>query len=167
MARGTSRSSGYDRSSRVGDLIKEEIASLLTYGEVKDPRIEKAGIITLTGVKMTKDLKTARVFFTITGLSSVGGDASSNNPKRKEDIKGAEAGLNNASGFIRKEVGKKVSLKYMPTLTFEYDESFDYATRIGEVMSAVRNEDGFNSRGDSAEEDADNDNDNDNGNENN
>lgn len=147
MARGSrggkGGSGGYDRPTRVGDLIKQEIATMLLYGDIKDPRV---GLVTITDIKMTRDLKNARVFFTITG-SSLQEGAKVEGSKAKsidtsKEARGVRRGLQNASGFIRRELGKKLSLKYIPTITFEYDASLDYASRINEVLTDINNDEG-------------------------
>lgn len=141
MARGSrgSTSGGYDRPSRVGDLIKQEVASMLIRGDIKDPRV---GLVTLTDIKMTRDLKNARIFFTITGLSLVGDEALSE--EAKEEAENAGKGLQSAAGFIRKELGRVLSLKYIPNIIFEYDSTLDYASRINKVIAKINKEEGSN-----------------------
>lgn len=148
-SRGSKGGGGYDRPTRVGDLIKQEIATMLIYGDIKDPRV---GLVTITDVKMTRDLKNARVFFTMTGASLQGGlkvegskargGESKDGSNTSNEAKGVRRGLQNASGFIRRELGKKLSLKYIPSITFEYDSSLDYATKINKVITEINKEEG-------------------------
>lgn len=115
----------FKRSDRVGDLIKEEIASMVLHGDIKDPRI---GFVTITHVKMTPDLKEAKVYF-----SQIGSE---------EDIKKSKNGLNNASGYIRRNLAKRVSLRHIPTVTFEFDDSLQYSDRIEKVIKEIKEGDG-------------------------
>ncbi len=136
-------SGGYDRPTRVGDLIKQEIATMLIYGDIKDPRV---GLVTITDVKMTRDLKNARVFFTMTGASLQDGlkveGSKADGSDTSSEARSVRRGLQNASGFIRRELGKKLSLKYIPVITFEYDSSLDYATKINKVITDINKEEG-------------------------
>ena len=114
----------YDQSSRrigrVSDLIRKEISDLLLK-EVKDPRI---GMVSLTGVKLTKDLKTARVFFSVIG--------------EEETIKNSAIGLNRASGFIKKRLGRIIKLRNIPDIIFEYDNSLEYGERINKILNELK-----------------------------
>jgi ribosome-binding factor A len=110
----------YQRSDRVGDLILEVIAELLRK-DIRDPRVQT---VTLTGVKVSKDLRNARVYFNILG----GQDSRIN----------AAAGLKSASGFIRSRVGKQLNLRFVPAIEFTYDDSEDEAQRIDELLKQVK-----------------------------
>ena len=110
----------YQRSDRVGDLILEVIAELLRK-DIRDPRVQT---VTLTGVKVSKDLRNARVYFNILG----GQDSRIN----------AAAGLKSASGFIRSRVGKQLNLRFVPAIEFTYDDSADEAQRIDELLKQVK-----------------------------
>ena len=109
----------YKRSDRVADLLKKEIADLV-FRRVKDPRV--AGV-TISGVDVSGDLKQARVFFCVMGRGS------------DEDAKNnAVEGLEKARGFIRLELGRRLSLRYVPQLQFEYDTSFEYGDKIERLL---------------------------------
>jgi len=110
----------YQRSDRVGDLILEVIAELLRK-DIRDPRLQT---VTLTGVKVSKDLRHARVYFNILG----GQDSRTN----------ASAGLKSAGGFIRSKVGKQLNLRFVPAIEFTYDDSQDEAQRIDELLKQVK-----------------------------
>ncbi|MFH1490371.1 MAG: 30S ribosome-binding factor RbfA, partial [Pseudomonadota bacterium] len=86
------------RSVRVGDQILKEIADLLLR-KVKDPRVKG---VTLTGIEVSRDLKNARIFFSVLG--------------GHEAVKKAMAGMESAKGFIKREVGFRTDLKYIPEL---------------------------------------------------
>lgn len=111
----------YNRAERVGDLIKEEVATLILHGEIKDPRI---GLVTITGVKMSRDLKSARVYFSMVAEA--------------EEIEESKTGLNKASGFIRRALASKLSLKYIPSISFEYDDSLEYSSRMEKVFRELK-----------------------------
>jgi ribosome-binding factor A len=113
----------YKRSDRVGDLIKEEVASILLHGELKDPRI---GFVTITHVKMTPDLRDAKIYFSQLGT--------------EEEKKESCAGLNSASGYIRRVLAKRLRLRSIPKVTFFYDETLEYSDRIGQVLHGIKRE---------------------------
>lgn len=110
----------YQRSDRVGDLLVELISELLSR-EIRDPRVRR---VTITGAKVSKDLKLARIYFNVLG----GG----------EDPHSVLAGLRSAAGFIRSRVGKELKLKFVPAIEFYYDESEDQAQRIAELLKKAK-----------------------------
>ena len=110
----------YQRSDRVGDLLLEVISDLLRR-EIRDPRI---GSVTLTGAKVSKDLRHARVYFTL-----LGGD---------DDATEVTAGLKSATGYIRSKVAKELKLRFVPTIEFVYDETEDEARRIETLLKQVK-----------------------------
>lgn len=111
------------RSKRVGDRIREEISDLLLR-KVKDPRI---GFVTITGVEVSKDLRAAKVFYSILG--------------ELEDRQRAADGLASAMGFIKRELGARLQLKFMPEIVFAYDSSMEYADRIERLLMEIRRDD--------------------------
>lgn len=110
----------YKRSDRVGDLLLELVSELLRE-EVSDPRI---GPITLTGADVSKDLRHARIYFT---LLSQSGD--------KAEVL---SGLKSATGYIRGKVARELKLRFVPTIEFVYDESRDQARRIEDLLQQVK-----------------------------
>jgi len=111
----------YQRSDRVGDLLIKLISELLRE-EIRDPRV---ATVTLTGANVSKDLRHARIFFNILG--------------RQADKQEVLAGLKSATGFIRSKVGRELSLRYVPTLEFCYDETEDKAQRIEDLLKQDKN----------------------------
>jgi ribosome-binding factor A len=111
------------RADRVSDEVRAAIADLLLR-ELKDPRI---GMVTLTAVEMSADLRHARVFF------SVIGDA----PARERSL----AGLRSAAGFIRREVGRRLQLRFAPEISFELDPGPERAQRLATLLHAQDDED--------------------------
>jgi ribosome-binding factor A len=110
----------FQRSDRVGDLLVELIAELLRK-EIRDPRL---GAVTITAAKVTKDLRQARIYFSLLG--------------RREDKQEAQAGLESATGFMRSKIGKQLNLRFVPTLEFFYDETPDEAQRIEDLLKQVK-----------------------------
>ena len=109
----------FSRAERVSVKIQATISELL-HKKVSDPRLEMA---TITGVKLTDDLRHAQVFFCVSG-----------GKKAKYE---ALAGFKSASGFLKKALAGKLGLQYMPALTFRYDESLDYGSHINEVLKSL------------------------------
>lgn len=110
----------YQRSERVGDLLLEVIAELLRR-DIHDPRLQW---LNLTGVKVSKDLRHAKVFFNLLGIGA--------------DRDEVMAGLKSAGGFLRSRVGKKLNLRFVPAIEFVYDESEDEARRIEALLNKVK-----------------------------
>jgi ribosome-binding factor A len=110
----------YQRADRVADLLVELISELLSR-EIRDPRIDG---VTVTGAKVSKDLRHARVYFNLLGQQ----------PNRKD----VSAGLQSATGFIRSKVAKQLNLRFVPTLEFCYDESEDEAQRIDTLLKQIK-----------------------------
>jgi ribosome-binding factor A len=110
----------YQRANRVGDLLIELISDLLRK-EIRDPRL---GGVTLTGAKVSKDLRHARIYFSLLG--------------GRGDRRGVTAGLKSATGFIRAKLGKQLQLKFVPALEFVYDETEDEARRIDDLLQQVK-----------------------------
>jgi ribosome-binding factor A len=110
----------FKRADRVADLIKQELSGILRR-EVGDPRIAN---ITVTDVKLTDDLRSARIYFVELGKDSLSADV--------------EKGLSKAKGFLKRELGKRLQLRYIPELAFFYDPSFEYGSRIEKLLKEVR-----------------------------
>ena len=112
----------FKRATRVADLIKADIADILLR-EIGDPRIKS---VTITGVNLTDDLRFARVFFVEMGKDTC-------DPKTR-------AALGNATGFLKKELGKRLKLRYVPDIIFVCDESFAYGSKIDKLLAEIRAE---------------------------
>jgi ribosome-binding factor A len=109
----------FKRADRVAGLIQEELSRLLLR-EVKDPRLQQ---VTITAVRLSLDLRHARVFFT--GPGGQGGFT--------EELKGLES----AAGFLRGKLGRTLRLRYAPELTFEADESMERGLHIAVLLKQV------------------------------
>ena len=106
----------FSRSSRVAEQIQRELAELIRL-ELKDPRVS---LVTLTGVELTPDYAHAKVFFTTLA------DA--------EARQGIEAGLRRASGFLRRELGRRIRIHTLPELHFVFDESVERGDRLSRLI---------------------------------
>lgn len=114
----------FSRADRVGELIQRILAENLNKS-IRDPRLAMA---TITGVKMSKDLKIAKIYFAISG--------------GKEKVDRAMLGFKSAVGYIKRLIAGEIELRYMPELKFFYDDSFDYGARIDSLLKSLHTEDG-------------------------
>lgn len=123
----------FARTDRVGQEIQKEIAMIIQR-EVKDPRL---GMVTVSEVEITRDLAYAKIFVTFFTLEGQNLD---------ESIKI----LNEASGFIRTLLAKKIKARIMPELRFIYDSSMVEGVRMGTLVDKAVAEDRKNHQGDEA-----------------
>jgi ribosome-binding factor A len=98
---------------------------------VKDPRI---GFVTITRVEVSDDCRMAKVYFSIAGTLE----------EREKSLEG----LNSAKGYVRRELGRRIRLRYTPDIMFQFDPSIEYAIHIGEVIEQLRQDKGKNETGD-------------------
>jgi len=122
----------FARADRVSSQIQKTLSYLLKK-EIKDPRLDQA---TITGVKMSPDLKLAHIYFSVSGASS----------ERERLTENAEKAFKNALGFIKRALAGRLGLRYMPDLRFHYDRSFDYAARIDSVLKKLKTENASDNR---------------------
>ena len=116
----------FARSDRVSGQIKKVLSDILLK-KIKDPRLESA---TITSVKMSRDLKFARVYFVTSG--------------GKESMEAAIEGFKSALGYVKRKLAAQLGLRYMPELRFFYDDSFDYGSHIDKIIKAVKSENELN-----------------------
>ena len=109
------------RRERMQDFLREEI-SMIIQQEIKDPGL---GFITIIDVKMTEDLKYAKVYYSVFG-------------SEEEKERTAQA-LKRATAYVKHLLGDKVRMKYMPEITFVYDTDQEKAARIDEILKKVGN----------------------------
>lgn len=110
------------RSDRVQGQLRKEISRILQE-DLKDPRI---GFVTVTRIELTGDLRHAKVYFSILG----------------DDIKQASSieGIKSAAGYIRKLIGDRLKLKYVPELSFMLDRSIQYSIDLEKTFERLKNE---------------------------
>ena len=109
----------FARSSRVAEQVQRELAELIRL-ELKDPRV---GLVTLTGVELTPDYAHAKVFYTTLA-----------DPSARQDI---DTGLRRASGFLRRELGRRIRIHTLPELHFVFDESVERGDRLSRLIDAA------------------------------
>ncbi|AUA19801.1 30S ribosome-binding factor RbfA [Streptococcus suis] len=112
------------RTDRVGMEIKREVNEILQK-KVRDPRVQG---VTITDVQMVGDLSMAKVYYTI--MSNLASD----NQK-------AQTGLEKATGTIKRELGRKLTLYKIPDLVFEKDQSIEYGNKIDQMLRALEQKD--------------------------
>ena len=105
----------YARTERLGEQLQREIAELIR-DQLKDPRL---GLVTVTAVEVSRDLSHAKVF--VSELLDA---------KRAGTVKS----LNSAAGFLRREIGKRLSIRMIPEIHFHYDESIEEGVRMDRLI---------------------------------
>jgi ribosome-binding factor A len=108
------------RIDRVGHLVQMELSQLILH-RIKDPRL---GFVTITHVSVAPDLRSACVFY-----SSLGDEKA-----RKE----TQVALEKSSGFLQREIGTALQLRYTPKLKFMYDDSIDRGLEIDRVLKDIQ-----------------------------
>ena len=122
----------FKRSDRVSGLIRKTLSQVLQK-EIKDPRLDS---IMITSVKVSADLKLAKIYFV--------------NQYGNSDRQPVLDGFEKARGFIKRALARQLGLRYMPDLKFFYDDSFDYGERIDQILKHMNTDNGSDYR--SAEE---------------
>ena len=105
------------RPIRIAEQIRHEVGSIISY-ELRDSRV---GFVTVTDVEVTPDLRQARIFVTFLGSET----------ERQDSL----AALKHAAGFIRRELGARLRLRYTPQLQFLFDHSVERGARIEQLLS--------------------------------
>ena len=111
------------RQLRVGEMIKQSLGQIFLRGEAKVPNLE-TNKITVTEVRMSPDLKSARAY-----IIPLGG----------EDAENTLNLLTNFSHIVRKALSKKIDMKFLPKISFINDNSFDYAEKIEKLIKKTQN----------------------------
>ena len=107
------------RLGRIEEEYKKELSQIVGY-ELKNPNV--TGLISITKVKVTNDLKIAKVYVSILNAKNT-----------KETL----AGLKKSSGFIRSELARRVNLRNTPELIFELDDSLEYGAKIDSILKEI------------------------------
>ena len=115
--------STHNRPDRVAQLIQQRLAEIFAAGGMKDPRL---GLVTITGAKISPDLRQARIYWTVHGDAEV--------------RKSTQQGLDASRGYLRRELGE-LSLRVVPNLTFTYDEAIDRGDRIDQLLREAKQAD--------------------------
>ena len=109
----------FKRTERIAELIREEISHILRF-DIKDPRL---GMLSVTRVKVTPDLKHAHIYIS---------------PFKKEDVVVTLDCLKTARGFIQKKLGDRTKLRYTPIIEFHEDDSIKYGAHIMEILEDLK-----------------------------
>ena len=111
--------SNSNRMNKIDEELRREISSIISL-ELKNPHL--TGLISVTKVKTTPDLRFAKVYVTMI-----------NEKSKKENL----AILKQSSGYIRSGIAKKVNLRTTPELIFQFDESLEYGAKIDEILKDI------------------------------
>jgi len=109
------------RPERVQEAFRREISSIIQK-EIKDPRM---GFITVTKVEVSKDLKNAYVYYSVLN--------------QKEEMNTMHA-LRSSKGYIRKLVGDRIKMRYVPDITFRLDKSMENTRRVYDILDKIKKE---------------------------
>ena len=113
------------RVEKVQEAIQHEISNMLLL-DIKDPRIK---LVTITGVNLTEDMSQAKVFVSLYGSA--------------EEQEQAWKALNNAKGFMRTEIAKRIRLRFAPELILKKDTSWEYGAHIDNLLRQIKDNEGF------------------------
>ncbi|MBI5056206.1 MAG: 30S ribosome-binding factor RbfA [Nitrospirae bacterium] len=111
----------YKRSARVGDLIREEIADMIM-NKIKHKNL---GFVTVTGAKVSDDLRNATIYISVLKV---------------EDAEKTVRKLSSLSALFKSELGRRLKMKYVPSLTFKLDESIQYGMKIDKLLNEIKSE---------------------------
>lgn len=111
----------FKRVERVAPLVQVILSDLIRH-KVQDPRVRSGAI---TGVKMKDDLRLATIFFQVT-------------PGADPEV--VQAGFEQARPFLRRELGKQLSMKFVPDLRFIYDDRHEHLERVEEILQRLKGE---------------------------
>jgi ribosome-binding factor A len=117
------------RLERISGEVRAVLGEVLARDEIKDPRVRGVGLITVTHVRVSGDLRHARAMFTVHDLD----DAA---------LERVRKGLDHASGYFRRAIAKRLRTKVSPAVTFEVDRVFEKATRIEGLLREIGDEHG-------------------------
>ena len=108
----------YARTQRVADYLQRELAAVIQHG-VRDPRV---GMVSITGVDVSRDLRHARVYYTVMGIDS------------SEDASESTEVLNKAAGFLRSQLSKSSNMRSVPQLRFYFDSSVGRGRELEDLI---------------------------------
>lgn len=107
------------RVEKVQELMKQEVSDII-FNELKDPRI---GFVTVTSVACTEDLREAKIYVSVMG----------DEKKARDTLNG----LNSSLGFVRREIGKRIRLRFTPEISFALDTSLNYSDHIQRLLNEI------------------------------
>ena len=112
----------FKRADRVAELIRADMSEIISK-EVKDPRLHS---VTVTAVKISDDLRNAKIYFVEMGKDECSEDT--------------RVGLDKATSFVRRELGRRLQLRFVPELMFIHDTSFGYGNHIEKLLAQINNQ---------------------------
>ena len=128
-----------NKINRINEDIHRVLASLIR--NVKDPRVQQ-GMLSVTAVDTTNDLRYSKVYLSVLGLQS------------EKELK---KGLKSASGYLRHELGNSLQLRYTPELIFELDRSIEHGAKISKILNTLDTGEGAETENDDEEPENDDD----------
>ena len=111
---------GGSRTDRINEEVKRELSAIIR--GLKDPRI--SGMTSVVAVDVSKDMRWCKVY-----VSVMGGD---------DRRKGTVEGLKSAAGFIRREIGERLALRFTPEMLFTLDDSIEHGARINDILGKLQ-----------------------------
>jgi len=109
------------RLERVASEVRAVLGEALARDEIKDPRVRGAGLITVTHVRVSGDLRHARALFTVHDADSA-------------KLERVREGLDHASGYFRQAIARRLRMKVAPAVKFEIDKVFEQAERVEQIL---------------------------------
>ena len=114
----------YNRSDRISQQIKRELAEMIQRNEIKDDRI--GGLVSITNVDVSGDLRNVKVYFSVFG--------------EEEQKIGTLAALESAAGYLRGELCRRLGTRFAPELVFKLDDSLERGDRVTELLEKIKRE---------------------------
>jgi ribosome-binding factor A len=112
------------RTERIAGEVRAVVGEVLARQEIKDSRVRGCGIITITHVRMSGDLRQAWVMFTVHGAGEL-------------ELERVREGLDHAGGVFRHAIGRRLRLKLTPQLLFQVDRVFDQAAKVEQLLREI------------------------------
>ena len=109
------------RLERVAGEVRAILGEVLARDEIKDPRVRGAGLITVTHVRVSGDLRHARALFTVHDADAA-------------TLERVRQGLDHASGYFRQAIARRLRMKVAPAVKFEVDKVFEQAERVEKIL---------------------------------
>lgn len=114
----------FNRSDRISQQIKRELSEMIQQGEIKDDRI--SGMVSITQVIVSHDLRMVKVYFSVFGDES--------------QRVGTLAALEDASGYLRGELCRRLKMRFAPDMNFYLDDSLEKGQKVVELLDKIKNQ---------------------------
>ena len=112
------------RMERVAGEVRAVLGEVLARDEIKDPRVRGVGLITVTFVRVSGDLRHAKALFTVHGLDAAA-------------LERVRQGLDHASGYFRQAISRRLRMRVSPAVTFEVDHVFEQAAKVEDLLRSI------------------------------